>query len=362
MRGTIDVIAIISNEPWGDIWYLKQHYAHELSQKGYSVYFIDPVVRWRPRDLFSIKVTSRQVEPNLTVVSYQNNFPVRVFPKLFRTLNDWLNSRKLKRVFRAKRMLWWQFDHIRFVTIGRLPVARRIYHVEDPHMNATNNHSIAKAANLIVCTSPKYLPFYSSYQAPKLYVPHCISKEEFALNENRVQAIKKQYPNCMVLIGSINEYVDFELLHKLVVNTDAPILLIGKETTLNEKSKRLWQALQHNVMYLGPVHAKQLKHYIAAATICLIAYRFDMKKAVGTGSPLKALHYLAQHKPVVTSIDSEIETLEGRAIYRAEDREDFIRLVQAGLAGRLEVDREAVDQYLSEHTYGSAIRKILEAL
>ena len=133
-----EAIAIVSNEPWGDIWYCKQHYAHELNRLGYPVYFIDPVVRWRFRDLFSTWVASRQVEPNVTVVSYRNNFPVRLFPRLFVRLNDWFNSRKLKRYFNGKRLLWWQFDHIRLISLHGLDPVKRIYHVEDPHMKAPN--------------------------------------------------------------------------------------------------------------------------------------------------------------------------------------------------------------------------------
>lgn len=357
-----DGVVVISNEPWGDIWYCKQHYAHELAKLGYRLYFIDPVTRWRFRDLFSSRIATRKVEPNLMVLSYDNNFPVRLLPKLFVRLNDWFNSRKLRRYFKGQRLLWWQFDHIRLISLHGLNVVKRIYHVEDPHMKAPNNDRLARSVDLIVCTSHKYLPHYAKYKAPKLHVPHCISSEEFTVNKQRLQEIRDQYGDFMILIGTITVDLDLELLKKLLERIETSLLIIGPVATKRAASKPQWNGIKSRAIYIGPVHAKELKNYIAAASVCLIPYRFDLKKAVGTGSPLKALAYLGQYKPIITSIDSEIQSLEGSAIYRAVDREDFIRFTQKGLGGQLDVDQEAVDRYLSEHTYEAGIEKILSAL
>ncbi|GIV43052.1 MAG: hypothetical protein KatS3mg035_0175 [Bacteroidia bacterium] len=82
-------IVIISNEPWGDIWYSKQNYAYELSKLGNKVYFIDPPQPYELKNLFSNHFTLKKYSENLSIIQYRNRLPAGKFNKLN---NQWVTK------------------------------------------------------------------------------------------------------------------------------------------------------------------------------------------------------------------------------------------------------------------------------
>jgi hypothetical protein len=353
-------IFITSNEPWGDVWFSKHHYANELSKLGHQVYFLNAPISWKLSDLFSFSTKYTIIKENLTVVDYRNNFPLRIYPKLFLKINDFLNSWKISRIKKHnQKIIWWQFDHKRFAQVSFLK-CQYIYHVVDPYMAAPNNHKIAEKAHLIVCTSPKYIEHYQQYAAKKVFIPHVVSTDEFDIEPNVVKQIKDKYHNFCVFIGTINDDVDIELFGK-IANNGYKILCIGK-ITLSEAKKEKWDEIKSKIEYIGVVNGKNLKNYISASTICLVLYKFDLKKIVGSRSPLKILSYLAQKKNIISTIDSEIEELEGKAIFRAKNEEDLMDLIKKGMNNELIIDEKSIDNYFLSHTYPHAIQKILNSL
>ena len=101
-------ILIVSNEPWGDVWFSKQHYAYELSKMGHQVFFINPTSRWSIKNLFSFSVKLNQTNENITLVNYQNNFPQTIFNKFFTKLNDLINF--IKFILRFKYIFQMFFN------------------------------------------------------------------------------------------------------------------------------------------------------------------------------------------------------------------------------------------------------------
>ena len=68
------IIVLVSNEQWSDIWFSKHHYANELSQKN-KVLFINPPKQWNIKNVFFNTITTTRISSNLEIVSYQNYFP-----------------------------------------------------------------------------------------------------------------------------------------------------------------------------------------------------------------------------------------------------------------------------------------------
>ena len=87
-------ILLISNEPWGDIWFSKHHYANELSANN-DVYFIDPPKGWSLSSLFSNQLEIEVINERLKVVRYSNSLPIRFFPKVFTKINDFFFNPKV---------------------------------------------------------------------------------------------------------------------------------------------------------------------------------------------------------------------------------------------------------------------------
>ncbi len=65
-------LLVISNEPWGDIWYSKHNWAYELSKKN-KVFFINPPIKWKISNLWSFKICIDDYNESLQVLGYQKN-------------------------------------------------------------------------------------------------------------------------------------------------------------------------------------------------------------------------------------------------------------------------------------------------
>ena len=356
MGNTGVTILITSNEPWGSIWFSKHHYANELSKLGYEVYFLNPVKKWSISNIFSFKINIENVSKNLNIVNYKNNFPVKLFPVFFTRINDNINERKLLRQINTKSIIWWKFDAFRFL---KNKTGKSIYHVVDPYRHFWQDKHLAKESDLIVCTNPKFIPFYKPQNYNTLFVPHGISTDEFNVNEENVNNIRLTYDDFALIIGTIYDDFDFELMQYLAQN-NIKILIIGKENNHNA----LWPIIkQHkNVNYLGVMHAKDLKDYTAASKVCLVVYKPDSRKEFGSRSPLKIMNYIAQNKPVITSFDLEINELNNFVIYKADNYSVFLELVRKAKKNEIIVDKDKISNYLYRNIYTSLIKKIINKI
>ena len=84
-------ILVTSNEPWGGLWFSKQHYANELSREN-KVYFVNAPGKRNLHQLFKKKLEKKQISPSLMVLELNNYFPLTGrFNLLFR-LNEWLTN------------------------------------------------------------------------------------------------------------------------------------------------------------------------------------------------------------------------------------------------------------------------------
>ncbi|MFN3874368.1 MAG: hypothetical protein ACK4L7_00450, partial [Flavobacteriales bacterium] len=120
-----------------------------------------------------------------------------------------------------------------------------------------------------------------------------------------------------------------------------------------------------NVHYLGVLPPNELRNLVRAASVCLLTYDFEPRlaePAQAGRTPLKVLTYLAQHRPVVSTNNSYVPALEGKGFFKADDPEEFIRLVGEVLDGTRAVDVAAVDRYLDSVDYARLAKSILSDL
>ena len=326
---------------------------------GYKVYFLNPTCKWRFQNLFSTHIKKDKINDQLTIINYKNNFPQRIFPQFFTRLNDLLNRMKLNASLnlKNKNLVWWKFDPYRFLNT-RYKKAKSIYHVVDPHMHLWQNKIHAENSDLIVCSSDKYIHYFNVFGCKNIVqMGHGISEEEFEIDQQIVNSITTKYGNFVIFIGAIAHDVNIDILQK-IASEHINVLIIGTESV----SCPEWAALKESeyVHYIGQLHAKELKNYIAASKAGLIAYNFISKqKNQISRSPLKALNYLAQNKPVITSIDAEIEILNNQGIFKANDIENYTALVRKAVSSELTVNIQAIKSYLDQHKYNTLISNIL---
>lgn len=352
-------IIITSNEAWGDVWFSKQHYANELANLGHIVYFLNPPLNWSIKNLFSFGTEQNKKTKNLTIVSLYNNLPVRVFPKFFTKLNDFLNSYKLKKniPFIENNLVLWKFDPYRFLSLFPLKLDKSIYHVADPYVTLWQDKLHVKNADLIICTSPKYKPLYDSKNKKVIVIPHGVSDEEFNEDHLKKENIKKTYGDFALVVGTITASVNIQMIRKIALE-GYRVVVIGPDKHASIE----WEKIKNmnNVTYLGVIHAKELKYFTAGSKVCLIAYSFDLNLKKFSGSPIKTINYLAQFKPIISSISTEIDPLINYGIYEASNEEEFINFVKKGMNGELLVDEKKILDYLNTVNYKNLIQKIFD--
>lgn len=347
-------ILIVSNEPWGDMWFSKHHYANELAKLGASVYFANPPKKWKLKNIFTFKIKKNKIKDNLFELNYANHFPVFIQNSIFSRLNDQLFFLKLKsHIPPEEKLTVWSFDPFRFTLISFYKKLKRIYHIADPYMGNKNDLILAKKANLIVCTNSNYTDYYSKLNNNVIHIQHGISDSEFKVDINVISDIKKKYGDFVILTGSIYSDINLKLINN--ISKKYKVLLLGVVIS-NDIEKTEWQLLldNQNIHYLGIINGLDLKNYIAAAKVCLLCYNYDIPR---TGS-LKVINYLAQHKPIVTSVGIELEHLENKFIFRAKNNTEFMKYIEQNYNTEGK-SFELLDHFLSEINYKNLIQNIL---
>lgn len=365
-------ILLFSWEPWGDMWYSKQHYAAELA-KHHVVYFITPPYRWKIGDLFSGGITVRKTPENVRVVTYRNKLPLRLLPPFLAKVAIRRLARRLGALLGDGQNILWYFHPTTLVLQDEMvrKGTKRIYHVVDWYDNFAEDRACTGQADLVVAVNARIAERYGRINPRIMVVPHGISRAERTAPDVPATDGEDQGRPYLVLAGELSPDIDLELLIGIARKyPGCDLRIAGKLNPLPPGKEELRQQLLAlpNVIHMGILHPqRELKGLIRKAKAGLIAYNFKPDPnypADRTRTPLKTLTYLAQHLPVISSINCYIDTLEEKAIFKADDEAGFLALVEQALDGRLALrfDHGKVDEYLDGIEYGKLVRGILEKL
>lgn len=248
------------------------------------------------------------------------------------------------------------------------PSARIIYHVVDNYHHVPNDVEFARSSDLVVAINSYYASFYSEYNPRCIVVPHGTRPEDRVVDPVAGMRIQRSVGPYLLLAASLSDYVNYELLAKVAARYPKHrMLLLGHLFSMRPDRKAAYQRLlaMPNVSYEGVKHPDELRNYVHAATVGLVAYDFDRTSDVAENAgrtPLKALTYLAQYCPVVATINSLIPELDGRGYYKAEDDEHYLQLIGEVVAGQRTVDNHAVDRYMDSVLYQNLAQQVLAEL
>lgn len=357
-------IFLFSNEPWGDMWYSKHHYAAELA-KRHEVYFVNMPKRWRPKDLFSWRARTFITTEGVHVVSYTNTLP----RKLGAFIGRW-GGRKIMRLRPGPNAICWSFNPLAFeecVAI-RDAGAKLIYHTVDPYQSFPEDGPMARSADLMVCVNKWFFDYYERYNTHRLLVPHGVRPEDRLYDPAAVDKLRSEHGRYALFAASLSEYANFPLMTAVARRfPDTRLLVVGSKFPVSPSAEleRDEFLAQPNVIYLGVQHPDELRNMVRAAAVGLLAYDFEVRRSVpvsGGRTPLKVLTYLAQHCPLVTTNNSYIPELEDKGCFKADTSEGFLRIMGDVLEGRLTVDKDSVDRYLDDVTYDKLIQRVFQAL
>ncbi len=361
---TSGYIIVTSDEPWSDVWHTQLHYAHQLARK-FKVIFLGPPEAWKLNHLFSFSMNEKSVEKNLSVIRYVNFLPA-VFGNLALTINDRLNEFLIKRKFfksqKPNRLLVWHFDRYRsYRMFTSSSATRHIYHVIDPVANLNGDVELSRNSDLIVVTSPRFMDHYLSLSDRVIQIGQGYDPSAVTNTASSREQINK---NSILLLGTITDSIDFELLQEIAINFPDKLLLIGPDKIMLPKFRNAFEKLISipGVRWLGPMPPSDFAQYMHACRVGIITYNLTDANNNMLRSPLKVISYLAFGKCVVSNIDCEIPELTGKAVYFSPGRKEFMQNLEIAFNGKLQFDNAAVKTYLDSIAYDHLLQKIFNTL
>lgn len=290
-------ILIISNEPWGDIWYSKHNWAYELSKQN-KVFFINSPKGWSFKHLFTNGIKIRNYSDTLRIVDYNNRLPFTRFGVLY-LLNEYIVTGSLRKWFeknKVSKTIFWSFDPYRFSNPKLLNATKSIFFRVDKFLLLSNERRLLKNVDGLVVTAEILLKGTQSKK--QLILSHGISEEEFKYTND------VDYPsNYFLYVGNIDYRMDVELVEKLLIAfPNETFLFIGKlVNTDNDFFQNIFYRKQHkNMIIHGVEHFKNLKNYIYHSKACLAP--MDVKIDGNEIHHHKSLQYLAMGKPIISPI------------------------------------------------------------
>ncbi|MEP7169085.1 MAG: glycosyltransferase [Bacteroidota bacterium] len=360
------LIIIPSDEPWSEIWHTQLHYGWELSRR-FNVFYIAPPDKWNFLNFFKWKQTEEKINDRLLIIKYHNIFPLFIFKNFFVRLNDVFNSILIRKKISAsvKKIIFWSFDHFRMLFPTLIKADYFIYHVVDCYIGQDNDAEMANKADLVITTSPEFLDYYLQLNKNVINIPQAVSRDEFLYDEATVRKIKNEFGRIILFIGTLTDYYSIELFESISDKfTDHTLLLIGPDKLSDEEDKKKFKNLiiKKNVKYIGPINGPELKNYVKSAEVGIIPYKFSHEREISIRSPLKTINYIAHKKPVITTINCEIHKLENNEIYTAENKNEFLELLEKAVNKKLYIDEKTIEDFLKTISYDIQIDFILSKI
>ena len=349
-------ILIVSNEPWGDIWYSKHNWAYELSKKN-KVFFINPPTKWKLSNLWDSKISVSSYTKCLSILNYQNILPYTRFSVLYK-LNNFLISKKIKKWMQEnnlKNYIFWTFDPYRFSNPQLFSPLLSIYFIADKYQIKKEYDLISNTDYFISVSGEltKNLPLKNP-----LILSHGISTSEFSDNEDI--ELEDGY---ILYIGNIDWRLDHELIKKMVLKFKTQqFLFIGQllEGYNNQLFKEIFiENKFSNVIYKPPIHFKKLKNYIAKAKVCIAPMLLEVN-----GNNInhhKLLQYMALGKPILAP--QFIDYKKNKLVYSYNNHDEGIE--QLGKILNEEENYFLTEEritFAKQFTYENLIRKVEQFL
>lgn len=347
-------ILIVSNEPWGDIWYSKHNWAFELAKKN-TVIFINPPKKWCFKGLF--KISTITYSKNLFILNYNNLLPLTRVKWLYR-INNFITSKRLKNYLNknfSNEYIFWSFDPYRFTNPKLFSPKISLYFIADIYQTQKEKELISNT-DFFITVSKELI---QNFDLKKLLIlSHGISSSEFSIDEKIT--IDEGYA---LYVGQIDYRIDFELIIKMVEQfPHERFLFIGKtQQNLSDKNfnKLFIEKAYPNLIYLPPIHFKKLKNYIFKAKVCLAPMLISIH-----GNNInhhKLLQYLALGRPVLAPqfIDYQNNTL----VYSYKNHEEGVKQLNKILNEEENqfVIKERIT-FAKQFTYNNLIKKLEQFL
>ncbi|MFZ5553487.1 MAG: hypothetical protein ACOZCO_10250 [Bacteroidota bacterium] len=348
-------ILIISNEPWGEIWFSKHNYAFELSKKN-KVIFINPAPRWSVKNIFKRDIIIKKENGRLCSLSYKN-----ILPHYFLKWNNRLVSSMIRKKLEKEgihQTIFWSFDPVRLFDPRQLNSFYSLFEAVDKYRLSLKAEKYLYAnVDSVIVISEDFKELYKPFGKPVLCVSHAISTEEFE-PENSASVKPVTDKNSALYIGNLDHRVDYLLIKKMAEEFPQTrfVFIGGIRETNNAVFRELFIEKKYsNVVYEGKKHFKELKHHIHACGFCIAPMALFESNTI---SHHKIFQYLAMGKAVFSCRFSEYTSF-AHLLYMEDDHALLIEKIKSFLSeGENDTLKSQRIKKAREFTFDAVLQKI----
>jgi glycosyltransferase involved in cell wall biosynthesis len=366
-------ILIISQQPMGEMFLSKHHYAIELASRGNHVYFLHPPDQKSKLTLGQICISSTQF-PQLFKVDHRLFIPYATkfhAKKLYDAYMKWHLRRVLKRIGNSIDLIW-SFDISDTIPLRCFPdTIKKIFMPVDWPYGETSIKAAESAAH-IFSISPDILACYNKLDAPKYCLHHGVH-DVFIESGNKLPD-HADY----IRVGLSGNFSRPDLDRKSLLRIFSEYPAIHFECWGNYSTKHsnigdasasdkellpfIHAMLQlSNVKMHGPVTFSELANGLKNMDAFLIAY--DVRKDQSRGTNYhKVMEYLAMGKVIISN---RIETYRDKDLLVMADSDDNMDLPVLFAKVVREIDHfnshelvEKRKKFAFEHTYSRQLNLI----
>lgn len=315
-----------------------QKIARHLAKAGYTVFYVEHeflITRNLNKPPFAVKPILKNVY-SLTLSSKNDYFiytdEVLTTDKkvITNSLLNFLASFNLlnnDKTLIFNHPFWGNFD---FTIIGK---TRGVYDCFDDHSSfglVSRNQDDCEEKlfrdNLTIVTSDFLRKKAISSKAKSVTVIN--NGVDFDFFHNRID-VQKTKQNTIGYVGAIEEWIDEEIIEKLLQSfSNYKIVLAGKVN--NNKISRM-SSRYKNLILLGEVKKEYIPSLINSFAVCIIP--FKVNNLIRATDPIKFYEYLSIGKPVVTTDIPELKKFAD-ICYPCRGADEFARGVRVALNER----------------------------
>lgn len=333
-KGTVIIVSVIH---WHMTWQSAHNVAAGLAQKGYQVYFVEPIPKRWPRLTEVRRVWGRlrgqttvsgmfrqEVSPGVTLISPHTLPDIGVIgthlnrhyfiPKLVRILEEKGINRPLTLIHYVPIPAAIQLQDLLQPDVSVYMCASDW--PNDPHIRRRwVEKELAEQVDMVWADSRKNIERTAQFNDWVIPMPTAVNLSIFSAAQSEKSSSKKDRPLC-AYAGTIGVAIDISLLRE--ISHHFPLRLIGPTRfPLNDFSDK--------TEIISPVPHPQLPDLLKDVDVLLLPYK--QTPYIDGVLPAKFYEYLATGKPVVSIGLTDLHEFQD-IISVCQTREEFVQAIK----------------------------------
>jgi glycosyltransferase involved in cell wall biosynthesis len=341
---------------------------HLLAKRGHTIVYVEPtnVLRAIKKDpkLFFRRIVAKEnlilVRPIYLPLHHKFKFTER----FDRIVTSWLLRRVLLSQGRKEfDVTWLSAPHFNFA-IPATPSNVLVYDCNDRFEDFFEDEArrrwvlkheteLLRKADIVFVTAKQLLTKCRAINSNVYFATNGVPSSFFQTDHRVPHDIAAIKPPIVGFVGSIADWLDFDLLHSLASkNSDLSFLFIGPIQSRNT-IPAAFKAL-HNVFFLEEKRHDEIPGYINQLSVGLIP--FKVNSLTQSVNPVKLFEYLAVGVPVVSSPLEEV--LEFSDIVYVAENEDFSEKIRIAMNSDSTELREMRKAAVKQYTWDNIVARI----